>query len=253
MLYLYFYSTIPLFDVKTLFFPLIFLVIGLRAGQAQSFEGTLRWKMTTEFTDPAIKQQMNEAMKSMPPEMQSQMAMPTGMTIKIQGGNFLVQMDGSAATLVGDILYRKDKDQSYSVKRAAKTYWVVPKNEASKESTPTFKVTKTRETARVLNYLCTKYVVELSSGGQSTTQFIWASTEFKEIDPKVFSEFQKRQKNGIDYAKEIPGVALKTEIRSPQANATIELVEVKKQKLDGAEFILPADFKETKGMMDGMK
>ena len=239
--------------MKKLLFPLILLTIVLRAGQAQSFEGILRWKMTTAFADPAVKKQMDEAMKNLPAEMRSQMAMPTESIIKVRDGNTLTQMDGGMAATVGDVLYLKDKDQSYSVKRAAKTYWPFPKNEASSNPAPTHQVTKTRETARVMNYLCTKYIIESSQGGQSITQFVWTSTEFKEIDPKVFLDFQKKQSNGIAYWKDIPGVPLKIEMRNAQFNAVVELVEVKKQKLDEAEFTIPAEFKETKDPMSGIK
>lgn len=255
---------------------LLLLGIGVRASRAQSFEGILRWKITTQPAKPAGKkelaeqQEMAEALKRMPPAMraqmqQMQMVPPTETIMKVKGGNFLLQNNGGLGAIAGDILYRKDQNQTCAVNRAAKTYWLFSKYEASKPQPkpgglPTFQVTKTGETARVLNYPCTKYVVKITHSGTSVTQFMWASTEFKEIDPKLFSEFRNSyqygtsQKDGVafGYLKDIAGIVLKIEGPTNGGYTTTELVEVKQQPLDAAQFTIPAGFTEAKGPSTGM-
>jgi hypothetical protein len=54
------------------------------------------------------------------------------------------------------------------------------------------KVTKTGETAKVLDYTCTKYIVDIKSNGQTMQQFIWSTTAIKDIDLKGLS----RQRTG---------------------------------------------------------
>ncbi len=255
-------------------FLAMFLVVGLCAAQAQGFEGILRWKITTQLTKAASKQELAdkqelaEALKRMTPAMRAQllaqlsmpMALPTESIVKVKGGNFLMQ-NGATGAIVGDILYRKDQDQTYALNRAARTYWLFGKYDASKPQPkpgdlPTFEVTKTAETARILSYLCTKYVVKITHRGTSSTQFMWASPEFKEVEQSISSFFSyshqygTSQKDGVafGYLKDIAGVVLKIAGPTNGGYTTTELVEVKRQPLDAAQFTIPAGFTETKGL-----
>ena len=177
-----------------------FLFVVLQAW-TQGFEGTVKWSMKMDITDPKMKAEMEKGQKQMDdparqaemkemeekmndpqmkammeanPQMKAQMEnamkmmkgggmnsmMPKGFTVKMKGGNTLTIMEGSMAQ---EILHQKDKDQSVRLDRENKTYSVLPTYSGSGNAkTPPVapKVTKTAETAKILNYNCVKYLVE---------------------------------------------------------------------------------------------
>src|SRR6185436_2931609 len=107
----------------------------------------------------------------------------------IKDGNSLVTVDGGM--MAGDILHLKDKVESIRLDRQNKTYSVMnagnnPGNPMGEVAKPT--VTKTSETAKILGYNCTKYVVVITERGQTITQNLWATTEIKGIDMKAFAK-----------------------------------------------------------------
>jgi len=262
------------------FFTLSILV------QAQNFEGTISWSIATEIKDPKMKMQMEQAQQQMnDPAMQAQMKemqermndpqmkammesnpqmkaqmekmmqmsaggdmnsmMPKSLIIKIKNENTLTHMEGGM--MAGDILYLKEKEQSYHVDRDNKTYSVLGKDNG-KEKPMDAKVTKTSETATILGYKCTKYKVEMTEQGKTITQYLWATTELKGID---MSGLAKQKMNGGKsvFYSEIEGVPLKMQMTMPEMEMTMEAKEIKKGTLPASEFTIPTDFKEVKGMM----
>ena len=257
---------------------------------SQTFEGTIKWSMKAEITDPKQKAQMEAAQKQMSdpanqarmkemqakmndpqfkammesnPQLKAQMdkmmgsmasgdmssIMPKGFIVKIKGKNTLTKMDGGMMAN-SEFLHQGDKNQSYSVDRQNKTYSVMNATQAKTESTTTdadVKVTKTSETAKILNYNCTKYIVETTSHGTTITQFLWATTEIKDFDLKALSKqnFGKGQRMFYD---KVDGVPLKIEMKTNEMNMTMEATEIKKESLSAADFTIPADFKEVPGM-----
>jgi len=257
---------------------------------SQTFEGTIKWSMKTEITDPKQKAQMEAAQKQLSdpanqarikemqakmndpqfkammdsnPQMKAQMdkmmgsmtggdissMIPKGFIVKIKGKNTLTKMDGGMMAN-NEFLHLGDKNQSYSVDRQNKTYSVMNATQAKTESTTTdadVKVTKTSETAKILNYNCTKYIVETTSHGTTITQFLWATTEIKDFDLKALSKqnFGKGQRMFYD---KVDGVPLKIEMKTNEMNMTMEATEIKKESLSAADFTIPADFKEVPGM-----
>lgn len=257
----------------------ILLIISINV-LAQNFEGTMIWSMKMEMTDPKAKAQMEEAQKMMQdpekvkelekqmadpqfqkmmeqnPQMKAQMEkmlammksgggnlLPTGMTIKLKNGNSLSKLDGSF--IDSDFLYLKDKNQSYIIDRNAKTY-TVSNNEINEIDTSEVKVTKTSETAKILNYTCTKYLVEYTIKGKATVQNIWATKEIKGFD---FSSLASQQMGGtrnLMSFKEIDGTPLKVEMNWPEGKMLMEATQVKRESLSAELFTIPSDYKEVK-------
>ena len=258
----------------------------------QNFEGTIKWSLKMEITDPKHKAQMEEAQKKLSdpktqaqmkemqakmndpqfkammesnPQMKAQMEkmmsgmqqnggdlgsmMPKELVIKIKDQNSLVKMDGGMFS--SEMLYLKGKDQTYSLDRQNKTYSILntPVNTERKSPAMDYKVTKTSETATILNHVCTKYIVEASSNGtKKMMQYIWATTEIKDFDLKSLAKQRVGNSGHKLFYESIDGVPLRTEMMMQEATMTMEATEIKRESLDAAIFIIPADFKEVPGL-----
>jgi len=254
-----------------------------------SFEGTIKWSIKMEITDPATKARMAEAEKQMNdpatqakmkemekqmndpqfkammdanPQMKAQMEqsmkmmqgggvksmMPTSFTVKIKGKNSSAQMEGG---LMGgmEILNLTDKNQSYSLDRKNKTYSKVPQgNNDPQKTKPEIKVTKTNETAKILNHTCTKTIVEITQNGKTMKNFYWTTTEIKDLDLKSLAK-QNSGHNQYMFYENIEGVPLKMEMTMPEGSMIMEAKEIKKESLSASLFEIPADFKEVQGFM----
>jgi hypothetical protein len=259
------------------------LVLATVPASAQSFEGTIKWSMKMEITDPAMKAQMADAQQKMnDPAMQAKMKemqekmkdpkfkammesnpqmkamtermmggcymmsnmIPRGMTIKIKGENSLMTMDGGMMS--GDFLHTKDK--SVKLNREEKTYWVMPSGEGNATANqPQPTVTKTSETTKILGYSCTKYVVTISEQGQTVTTNMWTTNEIKDVDLKAMAKQRMGRGQSMFYSQ-VEGVPLRIESGTPQGQMIMEVTEFKRESLNAADFTIPADYKETQGM-----
>lgn len=266
---------------------LLIAVFALASAQvwSQSFEGTIKWSMKMEITDPKLKAQMAEAQQKMNdpatqakmkelqekmkdpkfkammesnPQMKAMMEkmtqgggdmmsnmMPKGMTMKIKGENSLMTMDGGMMS--GDFLHTKDK--SVHIDRENKTYSVMQggsTNPASaSETKPT--VTKTAETMKIMGYNCTKYIVTMTERGQTVTTNMWTTTEIKDIDLKAMAK-QKMGRGQSMFYEGVDGMPLRIEAGTPQGQMIMEVTDFKRESLSASDFTIPADFKETQGM-----
>jgi hypothetical protein len=248
---------------------------------AQSFEGTMSWSMKMEITDPAKKAQMEEAQKMMQdpqkikeleeqlnnPQMQQMMAqnpqmkaqmekmlemmkngggnlMPTGMVVKFKNGNSLSRLEGSF--IDNDFLYLKEKNQTYTIDRKNKTYSVTAHSGSENDSLPQAKVTKTSEKIKVLNYTCTKYLVEYTINGKTMIQNVWATTEIKGLDISSMANQQMGGSKRMTFFKQIDGVPLKVDMSMPEGTMLMEATQIKRESLSSSDFTIPADYKEIK-------
>ncbi|MDB5274181.1 MAG: hypothetical protein JWO58_2548 [Chitinophagaceae bacterium] len=262
--------------MKKSFFGLLTLVaVFSQTVIAQNFEGYIKYSFTIDLGEAnnAKMAEMNEKMNS--PEMKAQMQvmkdkmndpefkkmvegnpqlkaqmdammaasssankdnlLPKEAIVSFKNGNSLFSMIGGAAALTGDVLYLKDKDQSYQLHRDRKTYRVLPKGE-QKKSTAT--VTKTTETKIVLGHTCTKYIVK--DGERSMN--VWATTELKNLTDQM-----KKMSLGKEhslYMDQIEGIPLKIESTSKEIHFTMQVVEIKEQQQNIADFSIPTGYKE---------
>jgi hypothetical protein len=233
----------------------LLLVSGFLFAQSQGFEGILRWSVTTQSIDPVTGKAMGSSRtpsQGAPDNRHAGRAnmIPKEMTMKVQNKNTLIRMEGGMATMIGDILYLHDKNQTYSISREAKTYHLLTPMGERKESQPAYKVTKTTERKRVLNYDCVKYLVEMQNGPQTATQAVWASSDFKEFDAQTLSRLPIGRQGELTFLKEIEGMPMRIEMKAFGSNMVAELVEVKKQPLDASQFKIPAGYQELE--MGGM-
>lgn len=260
------------------------LILLVMTGRGQSFEGVMRWKMKMDITDPVMKAKTEEAkknandpanqakMKEMQakmndpqfkamldsnPQMKAQVEalmksmvsgdmssmMPTGVTVKFKGGNSLISLEGGMMDK-NDALYRADKDQTYAINNQAKSYMVMKKNtNTATQEKP--KITKTSETAKIMGYNCTKYLIE-QNGPDGTAMKIsyWTTTDIKDIDLKSLAK-QQMGNQSLVYT-EVEGVPVKIEMPLPQGVMTMEMTELKKESLPASDFEVPAGYTETK-------
>jgi hypothetical protein len=221
-------------------------------------------KLEAQMNDPEFKKQMeaNPQLKSLMEEnlnrfqaMQGSSGagansfMPSGVLIKIKDGNNLIKMEGGMSEMLGEILYLKDKDQSYSIRRKNKTYSILPKASESKGKDPIVKVTKTSETAKIIGYTCAKYIIQVTDQGKTINQTVWTTTEIKDFDPKGLSKMTSAgSKEAKIYLDGVEGVPLRMESDNGEMKMVMEVTELKKTPLDIALFSIPSDYKLVKGM-----
>lgn len=261
------------------------MVLGALGVQAQSFEGTVRWSMSMEITDPQMKAQMAQAQQQMnDPEVQAQMKemeakmndpemkkmmeqnpqikaameqamksakgggaadtnnmMPKGMTLKVQGAKMITLVEGGMADGM-EMLYAEGQ-APVRINRQNKTYSTMP--EGSTGSAPEVNVTRAPQTMTILGYNCQKYLVEVKSEGQSMNQIMWTTTDIKDMDMKALSRQRSAQGQPM-FTDKVQGVPLRVEVSAPQGTMVMEVKEIKREKLNEADFKIPAGFKETK-------
>ena len=260
------------------------LVLVVMTGRTQSFEGVLAWSIKMEITDPATKAKMEEAKKKANdpanqakikemqakmndpqfkamlesnPQMKQQIdammkmmtggdlssMIPSGVLIKIKGLSSATMIQGGIMDK-SEVLYLADKDQTYTINHAAKTYMVNAKATQTSQEKP--KVTKTSETATILGHKCTKYIIETKDGsGKTVNTDYWTTTEIKEIDMKALAKQQMSKDQTFVYP-DVEGVPLKMEVKMPQGNMVMEVTELKKQSIPASELQIPAGYTETK-------
>jgi len=260
------------------------LILVVMTGRTQSFEGTIRWKMNMEITDPETKAKMEEAKKKAADpanqakmkEMEAKMNDPQFKAMLDSNPQMKAQMDAMMKMMAGadmtammptaivmklkgsnsltaieggimdnnEVLHIADKDVTYSISHPAKTYTVMKNNSTTPEKTP--KITKTPETQKILGHVCTKYVIETTGpDGKPVKTNYWATTEIKDIDLKELAKQQVGREQSFVYA-EIDGVPLKIEVGMPQGNLIMECTEFKKESVPASSFTLPAGYTETK-------
>lgn len=263
----------------------VVLVVLVMTGRAQSFEGSIRWTMKIDVTDPAAKARMDEAKKKASdpetqaqikemqakmndpqfksmldqnPQMKAQMEamikmmtggdltsmLPSALIMKLKGSNSLVSIKGGIMD-GNDILHMADKNETYTISHSAKTFTLMPRYDEKDQKKP--KVTKTSETQKILNYNCTKYIIETTTPeGQSVTANYWATTDIKDIDMKAIAKQQMGGDQSFVFP-EIEGFPMKIESTIPQLGMlTIDTAEIKRGTVPGSELQLPAGYTEQK-------
>ena len=264
---------------------LFLLVLSSATALGQDFEGVMKWKIDMEITDPAMKAQYEEAQKKMNdpkqqaemkemmermndpqmkammeanPQMKAQLEkaiklmqggdlsnlMPKGYTVKIKSQNSLVSMEGGMLDNT-DMLYLKDKNTTYKIDKENKTYSTIPNSTGDDENKLETKVTKTSETAKILNYTCTKYIVDVKTeNSNSMQQVFWTTTDIKGIDLKSIGKQRMGNSSQAMYFDQVEGVPLKVEMSVQQGHVVMEATELKRMSLPASDFSIPAGFKE---------
>jgi hypothetical protein len=193
--------------------------------------------------NPQMKTQMEAMMKMMAGGDLSSM-LPSAIIMKLKGANSLVSIQGGIMDKT-DVLHIGEKDETYTINHGAKTFTLMPKNNAEKQQKP--KVTKTSETKKILNYNCTKYIIVTSvQDGKTVTANYWATNEIKDIDLKSIAKQQMAKDQSFVFP-EIDGFPLLIESEIPQTGTvTIETAEIKRGSVANTELQLPSGYTEAK-------
>jgi hypothetical protein len=197
--------------------------------------------------NPQMKAQMEKSMKMLQGGSPGSM-MSSNLIIKSKGTNSITKMDGGVMSW--EILYRKDSGRSYMLDRNAKTFTIVSRDSSvhRKPDSSHHTVTKTGETMKILDYTCTKYIVDQVSSTDTIHQIFWTTSEIKGLDMKNFSRQKMGNSNQSMYYEGIAGVPLRMEMLTKQVNMVMEVTDIKKDVLPDTDFTIPADFKESKGI-----
>jgi len=267
---------------------LVVMLLTAFATQAQSFEGTIKWSMKMDITDPATKARMEEAQKKMSdpanqakmkemqakmndpqmkammdanPQMKAQMetamkAMAGGDVNSMIPKGMITRLkgDNSLVTMEGgimdgsEILYRKDKDQAVKIDNANKTYTIMNSKSSGRPDS--------QAEPKVTKTNETKKIL-----GYTCTKYIAESTSAsgktaqqifwttKEINIDMKSLAGHEAGRGNHmFYSSIEGVPLQIEMSTPEGKMTMEVTEVKKESLSADLFQVPAGYKEVKGM-----
>lgn len=194
-------------------------------------------------SNPQLKTQMESMIKMSEGGGGLTSMMPTGYMIKMKDQNTLTKMEGGMMGNM-EMLYLKNKNVTYQIDRENKTYKALPHVTSDTSKLADVKVTKTTETAKILNYPCTKYIVESNIKGHTMQQYFWTTTAIKELDMKSLARQSMSSHQQAFFYEKIEGVPLKIEIKQPQGAMIMEAVGVKKESLAASDFTLPKDFKE---------
>ena len=228
-----------------------------------------------QLADPELQVKMHEAQAAMAsPEMQAMMAQnpqmkammekqmamlnpsagsannpfadlfPKGITVKTKGGNTLAVIEGGIAA--SETLTLSGTQTSYSINRRAQTYSTLSTggHAEAEAGAQGYTVQKTDETAQILGYGCTKYLVA-TTGGKSGRYAVWATTDFKGFGSANFPKIRLGRNQSADFMQQIEGVPMKLEISSPEANITMVAASIKTETLPAGLFEIPAGFKQT--------
>jgi hypothetical protein len=198
--------------------------------------------------NPQMKSQMENMLKQMQggatPDMSS--LVPTGFTVKVKEGNTLATMEGGAMQM--EILFLKEQDKTVRLDRKNKTFSVLTGANSSRQTNAlSVSVTKTKETAKILGYTCTKYIAAVTENEETVNQVYWTTTEIKDLDVKSLTKQRMMGGGQSLFYDGIEGVPLKIEMSVQEAKIVMEIADIKREKLNAIDFTLPVNFKETQG------
>lgn len=198
--------------------------------------------------NPQMKSQMENMLKQMQggatPDMSS--LVPTGFTVKVKEGNTLATMEGGAMQM--EILFLKEQDKTVRLDRKNKTFSVLTGANSSRQTNAlSVSVTKTKETAKILGYTCTKYIAAVTENEETVNQVYWTTTEIKDLDVKSLTKQRMMGGGQSLFYDGIEGVPLKIEMSVQEAKIVMEIADIKREKLNTIDFTVPVDFKETQG------
>lgn len=264
---------------------LTFLIIfSIHISFSQGFEGEISWKIqlntptsieTSQNTNQEIEKTREDLMKQlsspeisnnpqlkvmvekmltqMPNTNESDKAnvmdfmLPKSMIIKIKNGNTLVAVEGAMAGMLGEMLTLKGKTETFAINHSKKSYSILPTNNQKQTNEPPFEVTKTNETLKILNYICTKYKISNTNPKANETRFVYATTQIKDIDLGFIKNLKANDDDKFSAAiAKIDGFPLRMEMISSEMNILMQCTKIEAKELKSIDFILPANYKKIK-------
>jgi hypothetical protein len=247
------------------------------SARAQSFEGVLRYKINYDYED-SVRQQKTLSQRALAESPETQQKVkelkvqldeykygtsardriererldslvhitlsggskaPNGLLIMIKDGNVLTRMEGGSYVLRKELLYLKNEERGAWISTSRKNYLYNP---SVVPPTPPG-VVKKDEIIQIQGFPCQRYDVELQhKKGYPSNQIIWATKAISNIDRKMFLKIGNGMNQENMLFDCIDGIPLRIQSFFPGASSTLELVEIRTEKLRDTEFIIPAGF-----------
>jgi len=260
---------------------MVMMLLGAFVTFSQSFEGTIKWSMKMDITDPATKAKMEEAQKKMSdpanqakmkemqakmndpqmkamldanPQMKTQMETAMKMmaggdmnSMMPKGMTIKVKNNNSLTKMDGgimdkmEILYLKDKNESVRIDHAAKSYSILPSGSGENKTTQP-EATVTK-TSETMKIL--NHTCTKYTVDVKEPNGKTAQQIFwttKEIDIDLKNLANQKAGRSQFFYKDIEGVPLRTEMVMPEGKMTMEATEIKKESLPASSFQIPAGY-----------
>ncbi len=208
---------------------LFLLLVGTLSINAQKFEGTIRMKLS--YAGSAA--QMMQAMS------------PTEMVFKISSDKMTTKLVGGMSSMMGKII--SDGKKNYMLMDSQKTAYEMD-NTATESSAnePEPKITDMNVTEKIAGYDCKKFKVEFPEAGdeqQVKSYYVWIAQNFA---AKFYSADMQKGNSNAKVFEKLNGFPFKQEIlmnsEIGEITTITEVIEVKKEKIDAAEFSVPAGY-----------
>jgi hypothetical protein len=211
-------------DMKKLLI-LVCAVVCLQAAIAQPFEGTITWNAKQTPAAPAGG------------------GAPGSLVLKVKGTSIITLINGGMMN-GAEMWFMNHDTKIMRVMRPQKMFVVVPEEAmaAAAKASEVTAIVKTSETIKILGYTCTKYVGEMKAMGVTSKVAFWTTTEIKD-EQKVLAH-QPDPFGNPRLPQGVEGVPLKIEKVAPGGTTTLEVSDIKFEKLSDDLFKVPADFKE---------
>lgn len=187
------------------------LTIAVAIGHAQSFEGVIRYDVSSK----------------------SPGAFSIGIehvaTLKLKGGSIYTVLKSKREGQL-ETVYLAGENKSYQIDHIRQRYVIMPKQPAAAE----VKVNATSDTKKILGHRCTKYVSEKTDGASFT---FWVTKDLADIDCKSINE-------NLSFipCTQLGGIPLMIDTVAPNGSYTLTVIEIKPQQLPGWLFELNKDY-----------
>lgn len=170
------------------------------------------------------------------------LGMPSEIAMKFKGKLFLTEMHGGMMDNQ-DILFLADENETYVINHSDETYSLLPIPISA--PAPKLKIQKTSDTAKLLGYSCTRYIIEKPDRrGNIIAISYWATTEITGIDLKALANQTSNSDQAFIYS-EIEGFPLKVETPIKIGSFVAVVTKIRKTSLSDSDFEIPSGYKET--------
>lgn len=200
----------------------ILCLIGLPflALAGQPFEGSIRYSMQ-------LKGSNNAEMAAV---------LPREMKLKMKGDKLRTELiGGMMESMMGVIISNPSKNVNCILNSAVKVAYTLEVD--SNNNDEPVKATPTGKKEKIAGYSCEEYVVEMVSGEKST---IWITTQLQ------FPKVQGAKQSGLTrFFSSIPGgngMPMRVSQKIGDGEMVMEVVEVKKEKINDLQFEIPEGF-----------
>lgn len=174
--------------------------------------------------------------------------MPNATKLSFYNGHILTQVQGGmTAAIVGDILTIPDQKVTYYIIHSEKKAYKTKAEESQGDAKADYTVTKTKETATILGYKCTKYkITTKGADGKETVLHLWTTTEITNAKPTG-----KHSGNGL-FKEGVEGFTLKMEVNSEVNGQKYTMIntatEINKDTPKASDFEIPSDYTIVEGL-----